>query len=448
MKKRYKKEQGKAVWNSFKQMKSYLDKNFQVLIEVDEENNFINQDGKKIYDGVSNLLSANVGHKNPRVIKSIVDQLHTLDNSTLYTTTNDRAIEFSEKMKELTDQHFHSCFFTNSGSEACDTAIKIVRKYRYNQQSRKTGILALNGGFHGATIAAQMVAQDCYNNEEYALSPQGFFQVEPPILSCNDSESEKAQKITEAVKRFEAYIKREDAAIGAFIFELIQLSNAVNVLPQDYVEQVFSICKENDVLIIVDEVATGFGRTGKMFASQQYEVYGDLMMTAKGMTSGYIPMGCVMVTEKIFNGFWSDSEGAMLDHGYTSGGHPVACAAALATITELVDQKLSKNSEKMGSYLTEKLTSELKNNSLLEEVKGSGLMIALIFKEIPMKGMSQWGIAEIASKFMLNKGLMLYPDDTNVLIVAPPLTITKEACDQMVAIITETLKKIELFAET
>lgn len=436
----YTKKDGKKVWAAFKEMESYLDKSFQVLTEVDEENNYINQKNLKMYDGVSTLLNTNIGHKNPYLIKAIYNQLIRLDNSTLFTATNDVEIECSKKLCELTDQHFFSCFFTNSGSEACDTALKIVKKYSFNKGKKACGIVSLKGAYHGSNLTAMKICQTQYENKQYYNDCTGYFQINTPnVENCPEALTEE-EWIDACVEEYRKIAEKEE--IGAIFMELIQLSNGVNILPVRYVQEIVRISRENNVLVVIDEVATGFGRTGTMFASEYYGIWADIMMFAKGVTSGYIPMGGVMVTEEVFNNFTGVSE-KMLENGFTTGGHPVACAAAIENINLIIKENMVENAEKMGNYLREKMIESFGDSFLVKEIRGKGLMLALVLEDLKVIGMPQYGIADVLARFLINKGLLLYPDSSDILIIAPVLSIKQEKCD----FIIEQLKQCILKAE-
>lgn len=431
------------VWNAFKQMKSYLEKSLQVLVKVNDKNYYTNDKGIEMYDGVSALLNANIGHCNKDMISAIAGQLEVLDNTTMFTSTNNVSVKCSKKLCELTENHFYSTFFTNSGSEACDTAIKIVRKYWKNKGVDKKGIIALKGAYHGSGIGAMMLAHEGYEMDDFGLDYDSFYQINcPDDLEFEDCDKDKMTD--QCILELRKLLEEEQGKIGALFMELIQLSNGVNVLPKEYVRQVREICSKEGILLVIDEVATGFGRTGIMFAYEHYGIKGDLMMLAKGITSGYFPMGCVLATEEVFKTFWGDEcRGLELCHGYTTGGHPVGCAAAIENISIMEKTDVCANAEEMGRYLFEAIQSVCKNSRLVKKIRGKGLMISLIFKDEKIPGMQQWGIADIMSKFLANKGLLLYPDDPDTLIVAPPLNVKREECDLIVNKIAESIQKIE-----
>ncbi len=427
-----KKRDGEKVWNAFKQMKDYLDKSIRIIGKVDSDNYFTDINGNRMYDGVSTLLNTNIGHQNAELIEVIKEQLELLDNATLFTCTGGVAIRCSEKLCSLSDGHYFSTFFTNSGSEACDTAIKIVLKYWKNKGEDRNIIVSLKGAYHGSGIGAMMLAHGGYHMEDYSLQYDHMHQVTVPDPLEKPTGMEEEAWIDFCVDEFISYCDENTGNVAAFFFEPVQLSNAVNVLPGSYVQKMCDVCRQRGILIVVDEVATGFGRTGDWFASQYYGVWGDLMMLAKGITSGYIPMGAVMVTKEIYCQFYGKTaEGRQLEHGYTTGGHPVACAAAIKNMELLAKNGCLENARACGLYLLARLKESIGQSDFVTAVRGKGLMIAVVFEDIVIKSMEDWGIAEILTSFLMRKGVLLYPDDRNILIIAPCLNVTREECDRI-----------------
>lgn len=436
----YQKEDGEKVWAAFKEMDIYLDKSFQIIEKADEDNNYYNTKGQKRYDGVSTLLNTNIGHRNPEMIEAIVQQMNTLDNTTLFCATNDVSIKCAKKLCSMTGNHFFSAFFTNSGSEACDTALKIAMKYNYNKGRRNVGVVALQGAYHGSNMTAMRLCQDQYDNEQYFVNCDGYYRLEIPVSEGENEGKSETQRISECVKQYRELISEHE--IGVIYMELIQLSNSVYKLPKEYVRQIIEISHENNVLVIIDEVATGFGRTGKMFASEYYGIWGDLMMFAKGVTSGYVPMGGVLVTKEVYECFTGEMTRS-LDNGFTTGGHPAACAAALKNIEIIEKQSMVENAEKMGAYLLEGLKRAIGDSFIIKQIRGIGLMLAIVFEDYKIIGMPQFGISNIVTRFLTNNGILLYPDSDETLIIAPVLNIDKEKCDFIIEELAKTVQKTE-----
>jgi len=430
----FSKEAGNKVWAAFKDMKVYLEKSCRILTDVDSNNYYTDSKGKKMYDGVSTLLNANIGHCNKELIEAVNEQFFRLDNTTLFTTTNDAALRCSEKLCKLTGDHYYSCFFTNSGSEACDTAVKIVKKYAYMKGMKTCGIVSLKGAYHGSNLTAMKLGQGQYENEQYFNDCSGYYQIDVPSYESDEVE------IRKCLAQYEDLIRTKE--IGAVFMELIQLSNGVNILPESFVKGMYDISKKNSVLVVIDEVATGFGRTGKMFASEHYGIRGDLMMFAKGVTSGYFPMGGVLAVREVYEAFAGGSE-KLLENGFTTGGHPVGCVSALKNIEILERENMSENSAEMGEYLLGRLKDELGGSFLVDEIRGKGLMLSILFNDYQIIGMPEFGIADILTNFAAGSGLLLYPDGPDTMIVAPVLNIGRMECDNIADILRDCIGKLE-----
>lgn len=441
------KKDGEHVWNAFTQMKSYMEKSYLLLDQATPENYFVTANRRQVYDGVSTLLNSNLGHKHPRIQQAILEQLQRLDTASMFVSTNTAALNYAKQLLKATEDRYYSIFYTNSGSEACDTAIKIARKYWKNRGENRPGIISLEGSYHGSSIGAMMVAYGGYAMDDYALKHDYFYQIPVPDPLLHPEFGDETALVQHCLNVAQTLMRDDQACVGALIIEQVQLSNAAFALPQEFVIGLEKLCRANGVLLIVDEVATGFGRTGSLFGSEQIGVWGDLMMFAKGVTSGYIPMGGVLSTKDVFMTFWADNPESALEHGFTTGGHPVACAAASACLELLQTEQICAIAAQTGAYLREQLQA-LKAFSFVREVRGKGLMLALILDEtIKIPGMEQWGVANIVSRFLVNKGILLYPDSDSTIIIAPALNAGKSECDMICAALRDCLEKIALLTE-
>lgn len=441
------KKDAKYAWLSFRQMETFIEKEFH---SIEEGRGVYVKDDRNIWllDGSSLLVNSSLGHSNSNIKEAIYNQMNRLDNMSAFLAANSIAIKCSKKICELTGNHFFSVFFTNSGSEATDTAIKIIKKYFRNKQIKKKKIISLRNAYHGSSLGAMALTQDSFEGED-DLFPEGFIQVTAPDISDETSTAIVESETDVSIKEIERII-RENSDIAAIYIELIQLSNGVCVLPESYVKQIYKICKENQILFVVDEVATGFGRTGEMFASQHYGIWPDIMTVGKGISAGCFPIAGVAVTEEIFNTFYElDNEDIKLEHGYTTSGHPVGCAAVLATIEELEKNncELIDKCKKMGAYLLESLKSTLENCKaewMIDNIRGRGLMLSINFRQIRVVFNKDFyknqGIARVLYRMLLYRGILIYPDSDYNIIIAPPLTINKEQIDLICSEIFSTLE--------
>lgn len=352
-------------------------------------------DGNEYLDFFAGIAVNCLGHGNKKLVEAIQKQAEKLIHiSNIY--YNEPAVVFAKKLLDLTE--FDRLFYANSGAEANEGAIKLALKY-----TGKSEIITTSNSFHGRTLLTLAATGQPKYREPYSKNlPQGFIDV-----PYNDIEAIK-EAITD-----------ETAAI---IVEPIQGEGGVNVPDEDYLKEISKICKENGILLILDEIQTGFGRCGKLFAHELSGIKADIMTVAKGIGGG-VPMAAFLATEEVSSGFVPG------DHGTTFGGGPLVCAAANATLDEILDKDLIRNSVEMGEYFRLKLNELKENHEIITDVRGYGLMIGL---ELSIPG------AEYVDK-MREKGFLINCTDGNVLRFVPPLIVTKEEIDKVVKALDEAL---------
>jgi len=349
-------------------------------------------DGKEYLDALAGIAVNNVGHCHPKVVKAIQDQAASLIHvSNLYYN-----IPQSTLAKLLTEiSEFDRVFFCNSGLEANEGAIKIARKY--GAEKGKDGpIIYFTGCFHGRSITSITMGKEAFQ-QGFGPLPLGFME-----LPYNDLEN--LEKIPDNTK--------------AVFVECVQGEGGINVANKDFLEQINIICKKKDILLVVDEVQTGMGRTGKMFSYELFNIEPDMITLAKGLGSG-VPIGAIMarqhVAEVINPG----------DHGSTFGGNPLACAAAIASLEVILEEHLLENTRKVGTYMLNKISDLSRNYEFIKEVRGIGLMIGVDFGT-PCR--------EFALKLM-ERGLLVSCTAQTVIRFVPPLILTMEEADQIIAIL-------------
>ncbi|MBQ6511731.1 acetylornithine transaminase [Methanobrevibacter sp.] len=334
-----------------------------------------------------------LGHNHPKLVKAIQEQAEKLIHiSSIY--YNEPALIYAKKLVDLTD--FDRIFYANSGAEANEGAIKLAVKY-----TGKSEVISTVDSFHGRTIMTlAATGHEEYHEPFKAVMPEGFINVEYNNIDA----------IKEAIT--------ENTA--AIIVEPIQGEGGVNVPDMDYLKQIEELCHENDIVFIVDEVQTGFGRCGTLFAYEQFGVKPDIMTMAKGIGGG-VPMGGILATEKVAGAFVPG------DHGTTFGGGPLVCAAANAVLDAFEEEKILDNVKEVGEYFI----SELKklDKEIIADVRGKGLMVGL---ELTKPG------AEYVDK-LREAGFLINCTSGNVLRFVPPLIITKEDIDVFVKALNEIL---------
>ena len=351
-------------------------------------------DGKVYYDFLGGIAVNALGHGHKDFIAALKNQLDkVIHTSSLYYIENQAKL--AQKLVENTCAE--RAFFANSGAEANEGAFKLAKIYYYKKGIDKTEIISLDHSFHGRTLATvAATGQPKYQKPYKPLTP-GFIQVEP--------------------NNFEAIENAVTDKTAAIMIELIQGESGVHPMDREYVQKIRKLCDERDILLIVDEVQTGMGRTGYLFAHQLYGVEPDIFTSAKALGGG-IPIGAVCAGKKVANAFEPG------DHGTTFGGNPFATAAGLKVFDIFEKEKLVENAKEVGAYFKEKL-NELKDNSdgKITEVRGEGLLIGIQLKD---------EIAKDTFKKLFNKGFLTSLCGGNTIRIAPPLILKKEEADLFV----------------
>ncbi|MBQ6531302.1 MAG: aspartate aminotransferase family protein, partial [Clostridia bacterium] len=348
-------------------------------------------DGKVYYDFLGGIAVNALGHGHKDFIAALKNQLDkVIHTSSLYYIENQAKL--AQKLVENTCAE--RAFFANSGAEANEGAFKLAKIYYYKKGIDKTEIISLDHSFHGRTLATvAATGQPKYQKPYKPLTP-GFIQVEP--------------------NNFEAIENAVTDKTAAIMIELIQGESGVHPMDREYVQKIRKLCDERDILLIVDEVQTGMGRTGYLFAHQLYGVEPDIFTSAKALGGG-IPIGAVCAGKKVANAFEPG------DHGTTFGGNPFATAAGLKVFDIFEKEKLVENAKEVGAYFKERL-NELKDNSdgKITDVRGEGLLIGIQLKD---------EIAKDTFKKLFDKGFLTSLCGGNTLRIAPPLILTKNEAD-------------------
>jgi putrescine---pyruvate transaminase len=396
--------------------------------------------GQRLVDGVAGLWNVNVGHNRPEMKAAIVAQLDELEYFQLFDgVTHPRAEELSRVLFEMTRTEGMTRFIYNSGgSDAVETALKIARQYwKLEGQPDRTKFIALKQGYHGTHFGAASVNGNTAFRRNYEPLLPGCFHVDTPWLYRNPftQDPEELAHVCATLLEREIQFQSPDT-VAAFIAEPVQGAGGVIVPPPTYWPQIRKVCDRYGVLLIADEIVTGFGRSGSMFGCRGWGVKPDIMCLAKGISSGYIPLGCTAVNERIEAAFCRnrDFTGAIM-HGYTYAGHPVACAAAIASLKIVREEDLPANAASVGHYLLEQLKPFEKLYPAVGEVRGKGLMIALdLVKDRQTREPidPEHGYANAVAAAARSAGALVRPVGTKI-IISPPLVLEKRHADALVA---------------
>ncbi|MFD1707899.1 aspartate aminotransferase family protein [Siminovitchia sediminis] len=385
--------------------------------------------GKKFIDGLSSLWNVNVGHGRKELGEVAAEQMSKLAFSSAFATfSHEPAIQLAKKIADITPEGLNTVFFTSGGSESNDTAFKLVRHYwKLKGQPDKKKVVSRKKSYHGVAMGAtSATGLKPFRDFTTSLAPDFYYVESSP-------------------EAFRAFIETEGAdTIAAFISEPVQGTGGVHFPPKDYFKEIKSICEENDILFIADEVITGFGRTGTFFGVEQFGIIPDIMSVAKGITSGYAALGGVIISEKIHQDLIDLSDGLFM-HGYTYSGHPTACAVALKNIEIIEREDLVANSKAMGEEMLAGFKWLQQEHDIVGEVRALGLMGAIeIFREGNERfaePLSPKIVAESLERGLIHRGVIYEGADT--LIFAPPININKYEINKMINILHDVLSVVE-----
>ena len=398
-------------------------------------------DGNRILDGMSGLWCVNVGYGREEIVEAVAAQMRELPYyNTFFKTTHRPVIELSAKLAELTPPQFNRVFFTGSGSESNDTVIKLVRRYfQIKDKPEKKIIISRRNAYHGSTVAAGSLGGMAPMHGQSSVIPD-IVHIAQPYFWGEAHQGETPDEFgLRTARALEATIDAlgEDR-IAAFIAEPVQGAGGVIVPPPTYWPEIARICRERDILFISDEVICGFGRTGSWFGCETFGTQPDMLVMAKGITSGYMPLGGVMVADRVVDVLL---EGGDFNHGYTYSGHPAACAAALANLDIMVREKLvDRVANDVGPYLKAQW-STLAEHPLVGEAPMVGLVGALELTpdKIGRTKFEDVGkVGTLARDFSFKNGLVMRAVRDR-LIIAPPLVISHDEIDELVARARKTL---------
>lgn len=403
-------------------------------------------DGNEYLDGLAGLWLVNVGHGRQEIGDAMAAQAGKLAYASSTQATTIPAIRLATLLAEITPGDLSTVFFCSGGSEAVESAIKIARQYHHvTGAPKRFKIIGRRGSYHGATFGAMSVSGTRQMNEPF-FSPfmQGTMHVSPPYCYRCDYRHTYPACDVYCVDAIEQMIQFEGPdTVAAVIAEPVSASAGIVIPPPEYLPRLREICDRHGVLLIVDEVINGFGRTGKMFASEHWHLVGDIMTVAKGLSSGYAPIAAAICRPKVVEPFASD-KGKRLAHLLTFGGQAVACAAALANIDILQREKLVDNAAAMGTYLLGQLQGLQTHHPTVGDVRGIGLLAAVeLVKDRTSKEKFALESDEVKTlnKLLLDRGLLTRA--THIILLSPPLCITSAEVDRMVDIIDSALDDFE-----
>ena len=413
------------LWHPFTQQRDWC-REEPLVIERAEGTDLVDSDGRRYIDGVSSLWCNVHGHRHPLIDRAIREQLDRMAHSTMLGLTHGSAAELATRLVALAPPGLARVFYSDSGSTAAEVALKMAFQYcrqRGGQHARRTSFVALREAYHGDTLGAVSVGGiDLFHA---AFSPLLFHthRVEP-----GDAD------------QLECVLEFHSEEVAAVIVEpLVQGAAGVKVQPPGYLRQVRELCDRHDVFLICDEVATGFGRTGTMFACEQEHVAPDFLCVGKGLTGGYLPLAATLTTERVYEGFLGAAEdGRTFFHGHTYTGNPLACAAALASLDAFEREGTLVRLQPKIRLLGE-LLADVARMPEVAEVRGRGFMVGIdLGDHDPALRLGHRVAAEAR-----NRGAIVRPLG-DVVVLMPPLTIGKVDLRRLVEIVAASIRATHL----
>lgn len=404
-------------------------------------------EGRRYLEGMAGLWCTSLGFGEKRLAEAARKQIEELSFYHLFAgKSHPAAARLAERLIALAPAPMNRVFFTSSGSEAVDTAIKLV--WYFNNalgRPRKKKIVARERAYHGVTVAAASLTHLPNNQRSFDLPLPGMLRTACPHYWRNGKPGESEDAFAaRCADDLDALIRAEGPdTVAAFIAEPIQGAGGVIIPPTDYFEKVQAVCRRHDVLVIADEVITGFGRTGSFWGSQTFGIAPDLMTMAKGLSSGYQPIGAVMVSDAVYQAIADESARiGVFGHGFTYGGHPVPCAVALETLAIYEERDIVAHVRAVAPRFQQGLRA-LGEHPLVGEVRGVGLIGAIeLVADKPSKGSfpSPGRAGTAVARFAQEEGLIVRPLGDGVAL-SPPLVIGEPEIDEMLTRLKRALEK-------
>ncbi|NOT69719.1 MAG: aspartate aminotransferase family protein [Hyphomicrobium sp.] len=404
-----------------------------------ERMHYITDDGRRVLDGTSGLWCVNAGHCRPKIVEAIQKQAATLDFAGTFMMGHDKAFECASRLVNIAPEGFDHVFFTNSGSESVETALKMALAYhRAKGNATKVRLIGRERGYHGVNFGGMSVGGISNNRKMFGASVAGVDHIRHTHdLSKNAYSRGIPEHGAELADDLERLVALHDAStIAACIVEPVACSTGVLIPPKGYLNRLAAICAKHDILLIFDEVITAFGRLGTPFGTDYFGVSPDIITTAKGITNGVIPMGAVFVKSKLHDAFMNGPPHVIdFFHGYTYSGHPMACAASLGTLDTYQDEGLLTRAAGLAPYWEERLHA-LKGLPHIIDIRNIGLVGAIEFDPVPGEP-TRRAYERFVKAFESN---LLVRQTGDIIAISPPLIISKSEIDQLFDTLTTVLK--------
>ncbi|MBB3147787.1 beta-alanine--pyruvate transaminase [Phyllobacterium trifolii] len=429
-----------AFWMPFTANRQFKE-NPRLLVSA-KDMHYKSHDGREVLDGTAGLWCCNAGHGRPKIVEAVQKQVAELDYAPAFQMGHPKAFELAARLAAMLPSPLDHVFFTNSGSESVDTALKIALAYhRAKGNGTKVKLIGRERGYHGVGFGGISVGGISGNRKAFGNALGGIDHIRHTHdLARNAYTRSEPEYGAEFADDLEKVIALHDASnIAAVIVEPVAGSTGVLIPPKGYLKRLREICTKHDILLIFDEVITGFGRLGTPFAVDYFGVVPDLVTTAKGITSGVIPMGAVFASKQIYETFMTGAENMIeLFHGYTYSGHPVACAAALATLDTYEEEGLLTRASEISSYWEDALHA-LKGLPHVIDIRNLGLIGAIELE--PIEGAPTKRAFQAFLK-AYEKGVLIRTTG-DIIALSPPLIISKGQIEHLFDTLADVLKNLD-----
>ena len=400
-------------------------------------------EGRQVLDAVAGLWCVNAGHARPKIVAAIAAQAAEMDFAPPFNMAHPKAFELAEKLVAIAPDGLDKVFFTNSGSEAVDTALKMAIAYhRARGEGQRTRLIGRERGYHGVNFGGISVGGIAGNRKSFGTMVGGVDHLRHTHdLKRNAFSRGIPEHGAELADDLERIVALHDAStIAAVIVEPVAGSTGVLIPPKGYLQKLRQICDKHGILLIFDEVITGFGRLGSPFGAEHFGVQPDMITCAKGLTNGAVPMGAVFARKHIYDAFMeSSAENAIeLFHGYTYSAHPVACAAGLAVLDIYKEEGLFENCRNLSKYWEDAVHS-LKGIKNVIDLRNMGLIAGIELEPIPGKPTARAFNAFLKA---YEKGLLIRTTG-DIIALSPPLIVEKSHIDQIFSMLADILKSLD-----
>jgi taurine-pyruvate aminotransferase len=408
----------------------------------------VDSGGRRYLDGMAGLFCVNVGYGRQEIVDAVAAQMTQLAYYPL-TQSHGPAAQLAGRLAELLPPGLDRVFFTNSGSEAVETALKMARQCarQMHPGENRYKIIARHRGYHGFTMGALSATGQSARRVAFEPLVPGFLHVAPPDhYRCSFCTAQPACSLA-CADEIERVIRMEGPeTVAAVIAEPVIGGGGVFPAPDGYLELLRAICDRYGVLLILDEVITGFGRTGKLFGFEHSRIRPDIVTFAKGLTSAYLPLGATVASEQVFGAFQGEADSSKFVQVSTFGGHPSSCAAALANLEILTRERLWENSAAVGAYLLEQLRGI--HSRWIAEVRGRGLLIGMeLVSDENKTPLPEARMVQLLREFreaglLIGRNVESAPGYCNVLILSPPLILSRAHADTIAATVRQVLGRL------